>query len=145
MKKTILFFVVLSFCSPLIAQNFSMIWGDEIKLKKGTSDLDVVAADNTGLYFTEARIKARSIFSIGNPYSASYKLYKFDKNFSEVFDKEYKKELKGLEFHSFETLDNDLYMFASDYLKKEKLFKVYGAKVDKNSGELVARGFWTVE
>ena len=119
----------------VVAQTYKIAWGEEIKLKKGTADLDIIAADNTGLYFTEQR-RARTMFTIGAPPS-SYKLYKMDKNFGEVFDKEYKKELKGLDFQSFQTLGNDLYLFTTDYEKKARLFKVYGAKVDKNSGELM--------
>jgi hypothetical protein len=113
---------------------YKITWGEEMKLKKGTADLDIIAADNTGLYFTEQR-RGKAMFSIGAPPS-SYKLYKMDKNFGEVFDKEYKKELKGLDFQSFQTLDNDLYIFSTDYEKKGRLFKVYGAKVDKTNGEL---------
>lgn len=120
----------------LSAQSYKINWGEEIKLKKGTADLDIVAADNTGLFFTETRRKMKAYFVIGASYGTSIKLMKLDKSFGEVFDKEYKKELKGLDFHSFQTLENDLYMYASDYEKKDKLFKIYGAKVDKNSGDL---------
>lgn len=114
--------------------SYKITWGEEMKLKKGTADLDIIAADNTGLYFSEQRIN-RSMFSGSGP--SVYKLYKMDKNFGEVFDKEYKKELKGLEFQSFQTMGNDLYMFATDYIKKSREFKVYGAKVDKTTGDLV--------
>jgi hypothetical protein len=136
MKKTSIFIlgILYTFCAG--AQNYRITWGEEIKLKKGTADLDVVAADNTGLYFTEERRKMTGYFIIGASYGTSHRLMKLDKNFGEVFDKEYKKELKGLEFHSFETLDKDLYMFASDYDRKSKTFSILGAKVDKNSGDL---------
>lgn len=137
MKQTLLFLPALLAGLFLSAQNYSVNWGDEIKLKKGTADLDIVAADNTGLYFTEARIRMKSYFLIGATYGSAHKLFKVDKNFGEVFEKEYRKELKGLDFHSFQTLGNDLYMFATDYEKKGKLFKVYGAKVDKTTGDLV--------
>jgi hypothetical protein len=138
MKK--LSFVVATVCFSFFAFaqstpiSYKMTLGEEIKLKKGTADLDIIAADNTGLYFTEQR-SAKTLFSIGVP-PPSYKLYKIDKNFGEVFDKEYKKELKGLDFQSFQTLDKDLFLFATDYERKGRLFKVYGAKVDKNSGDL---------
>lgn len=136
MKKTILLLTVLLAGKLLTAQkNFAITWGEEMKLKKGTADLDIIAADNTGLYFSEQRIN-RSMFGGGSGPSV-YKLYKMDKNFGEVFDKEYKKELRGRDFQSFQTLGNDLYLFATDYIRKEKLFKVYGAKVDKNSGDLM--------
>jgi hypothetical protein len=126
----LLLFTFLSF-----AQNYKITWGDEIKLKKGTADLDIVSADNTGLYFTEQR-RSATLFSMGAPPS-SYKLYKYDNNFGEVFDKEYKKELRGLDFQSFQPLGNDLYIFSTDYIKKERSFKVYGAKIDKSNGDLI--------
>lgn len=134
-KYTLLVAIVFAALSGFSQTSYRITWGEELKLKKGTADLDIVAADNTGLYFTEQK-RARSAFSFGGP-SAAYKLYKLDKNFGEVFDKEYKKELKGLDFQSFQTLGNDLYIFATDYEKKSRQFKVYGAKIDKNSGDLV--------
>jgi hypothetical protein len=136
MKKVILVLFTLSICAVCFSQNYKVSWGDEIKLKKGTADLDIVTADNTGLYFTETTFRQRSILSLGGS-SEAIKLYKIDKNFSEVFDKEYRKELKGLDFNSFQQLGDELYMFATDYIKKERLFKVYGAKIDKSSGDLV--------
>ncbi len=136
MKYVISLVTVLSVVISATAQNYRVTWGEEMKLKKGTADLDIVDADNTGLFFTESRIKMKGYFLIGATYGTSIKLMKMDKNFAEVWDKEYKKELKGLSFHSFQPLEKDLYMFATDYEKKQKLFKVYGAKVDKNSGDL---------
>lgn len=132
------FFTVLAalISFSVSAQTYRITWGEEIKLKKGTADLDIVAADNTGLFFTETRRKMTGYFVIGATYGNAIKLMKLDKNFGEVFDKEYKKELKGLEYHSFQPLENDLYMFASDYEKKSRQFKILGAKVDKNSGDI---------
>lgn len=132
------FFTVLAalITFSVSAQTYRITWGEEIKLKKGTADLDIVAADNTGLFFTETRRKMTGYFVIGATYGNAIKLMKLDKNFGEVFDKEYKKELKGLEYHSFQPLENELYMFASDYEKKSRQFKILGAKVDKNSGDI---------
>jgi hypothetical protein len=149
MKKAFLFFLSLSIVCISWSQKYQINWGDEIKLKKGTTDLDIVSADNTGLYFTESRMKMKSYFVIGATYGNSQKLIKFDKNYSEVFEKEYKKELKGLDYHSFQPLEDDIYLFATDYIKKEKLFKAYGAKIDKNSGnvagEFAELGSYTLE
>jgi hypothetical protein len=134
----IIFFSVwaLGLVFSAAAQNYRLAWGEEIKLKKGTADLDIVAADNTGLFFTEERRKTK-VFSIGPSNASNHRLIKLDKNFGEAFDKEYKKELKGLEFYGFQTLENDLYIFASDYTRKDKEFKIFGAKLDKNTGDLV--------
>lgn len=137
MKKILIALLCIASCLSLYAQSYKISWGDELKLKKGTTDIDIVAADNTGLYFTEERLKMKSYFVIGATYGTAYKLFKLDKNFSEVFDKDYKKELKGYDFHSFQMLDKDLYLFVTDYSRKEKTFKVFAAKIDKNSGDLV--------
>ena len=94
MKKALLSFLSLSIVCTGWSQKYQINWGDEIKLKKGTTDLDIVSADNTGLYFTESRMKMKSYFVIGATYGNSQKLIKFDKNYSEVFEKEYKKEIK---------------------------------------------------
>ena len=127
MKKNLIALLCIASCLSLYAQSYKISWGDELKLKKGTTDIDIVAADNTGLYFTEERLKMKSYFVIGAAYGTAYKLFKLDKNFSEVFDKDYKKELKGYDFHSFQMLDKDLYLFVTDYSRKEKTFKVFAA------------------
>ena len=137
MKRTLTALLCLGIGVSLRAQTYKINWGDELKLKKGTTNIDVVAADNTGLYFTEQRIKLKSYFVVGATYGTATKLFKLDKNFAEVFDKDYSKELKGYDFHSFQMLDNDLFLFATDYSKKEKTFKVYAAKVDRASGNLL--------
>ena len=149
MKKALLSLIAFGIAFATWSQTYRINWGDEIKLKKGTTDLDIVSADNTGLYFTESRARMKSYFVIGATYGTSQKLIKFDKNYSEVFEKEYKKELKGLDYHSFQSLENDIYLFSTDYMKKEKLFKAYGVKIDKNSGDLVGEfaelGSYTLE
>lgn len=137
MKKMLIAMLCIVTVVSLRAQTYKINWGDQLKLKKGTTDIDVIAADNTGLYFTEQRLKMKSYFVIGASYGTATKLFKLDKTFNEVFDKDYSKELKGYDFHSFQMLDNDLFLFATDYSKKEKTFKVYASKVDKNSGKLI--------
>lgn len=136
MKKVLLIASVLFTSCISFAQTYKLSWGEEMKLKKGTTDLDIITADNSGLYVTEQRVKLKSYFVIGATYGNAYKLIKLDKNFGEVYDKEYKKELKGLDFHNFQPLEDDLFMFATDYDRKEKEFIVLGAKVDKSSGDL---------
>lgn len=136
MKKILLIASVLFVSFTSFAQTYKLTWGEEMKLKKGTTDLDIITADNSGLYVTEQRVKLKSYFVIGATYGNAYKLIKLDKNFGEVYDKEYKKELKGLDFHSFQPLEDNLFMFATDYDKKAKEFIVLGSKVDKNSGDL---------
>ncbi len=125
---------VFGVCLSSYSQTYKMTVGEEIKLKKGTGDLDIIFADQSGLYFTEER-SAASMFSLGRP-ALAHKLYKLDRNYAEVFEKDYKKELKGLEFQSFQALGEELYIFATDYIKRDRRFFVYGARIDKNTGDL---------
>ena len=135
MKSTLLTLALGMLCLQGFSQNYKMTVGEEIKLKKGTADLDIIFADNTGLYFTEERASTK-VLTFGGV-NISHKLYKLDKSYGEVFEKDYRRELKGLEFESFQALGNDLYMFATDYDKKSRQFKVYGQKVDKSTGDLL--------
>src|SRR5690349_17644821 len=120
MKLLVLLVAATACTTSIFAQNYKVKLGEEIKLRKGSVDLDIISADNTGLYFSEERLVMKSYFVIGGTFGHAPILYKFDKNFAEVYDKEYKKELKGLDFHSFQPLENDLFLFATDYIKKEK-------------------------
>ncbi|HET9056107.1 MAG TPA: hypothetical protein VFN30_04590 [Chitinophagaceae bacterium] len=137
MKKILSLLAGLIFLTGSFSQSYKLTWGNEIKLKKGTTDMDIISVDNTGLYFTEAHLQLKSYFVIGATLGTAQKLIKFDKNYNEVFEKEYKKELKNVAFHSFQALGNDLFFFATDYLKKEKVFKTFGARLDKNTGNMM--------
>jgi hypothetical protein len=136
MKKLHLVFLSMLVAAFSHSQTYRLTWGEEVKLKKGTADLDIIAVDNTGLYFAESRIKMKGYFIVAASYGESQKLVKLDKNYGEVFEKEYKKELKGLAFHSFQNMGENLYMFATDYDRKSKTFKVMGSKIDKSTGDL---------
>jgi hypothetical protein len=127
--------IAILYSLPSFSQNYRLTWGEDIKLKKGTADLDIIAADRTGLFFTEERKKS-TIGLFGSGLTSSYRLVKLDQNFGEQFDKEYKRELKGVTFHSFEKMGDDIYMFASDYDRKERAFSILGAMIDKSSGDL---------
>ncbi len=141
MKKLFLALLVSLTVAGLNAQTYKITWGEEIKLKKGTADLDVVMADNSGLFFTEERQKLKSYFLIGATYGSSHKLIKLDKNLTQQYDNDFNKELKGKEFEKFFFIKNRLYLLASDYNKKEKTLTLYAAEIDKNNGEL--KGDWT--
>lgn len=137
MRNLFLLIVVMGIRFGYSQSSYEMSWSDEMKLKKGGTNLSILNADETGLYFSQER-KIAAVAEDGAP--PVYTLYKLDKQFRNIFEKEYKKELKGLNFQSFQTLGKDLYLFATDYIKKEKVFKLFGAKIDKNTGEL-AGGF----
>ena len=129
MKLATTVLLCLAFYCQSSGQTYKMDWGDEMKVKKGSMDMDIVHADNTGVYMVEGRMKMKSYFVIGYSVGEVFKFYKFDPNYNVVYDKEYKKELKGLSFNSIQPLLGQLYLFAHDYKKKEKEYIIYGAKL----------------
>lgn len=137
MKIRFLVLALFAVSSISNAQTYRLTWGEEMKWKKGTTDLDIVAADNSGIYIAEAHV-TKALFAVGDPYNVVKKLIRFDKNYEEVYNKDFKKELDDYDFHSFQAAGDDLFLLATSFAKKEKAFKVFGAKVDKSSGELVA-------
>ncbi len=122
------------------AQKPKVQWGDEFKMRKGSTDLEVVYADNSGVYLQEGHLALKSYFVIGATVRSSATLVKLDKHLGEIYRSDFNKELKGKEFEQFFVLQGKMYMFASDYNKKEKTLTVFGAEVDKGSGTLL--GEW---
>src|SRR5215207_5032632 len=135
MKIVLLCLLALALAVVAKAQTYSIQWGEEMKLKKGSMDFEVVNADETGVYVLEGKAKMKSYFVIGATYGTSYKLIKFDKNYNEVYLQEYKKLLKGLNFKSIQFLQKEMYLFADDYIRKEKRYIVYGVRLDRKTGE----------
>jgi hypothetical protein len=137
MKRTFFLSGILLLQLHLLSQTYDLKMGNEIKLKKGVLLVDILSSDKTGMFFAENRIVKTGALQRVNE-DAGVDLHKVDENFTEIFDKDYEKELKGFAYHSFQTINDNLYLFATDYIKKEKLFKIYGARVDKSSGELTS-------
>lgn len=116
--------LLLSVCS--FSQNYQLVSGDQIKISKYSSDLDIVASDKTGNYFAEQRWS----------WNLRAKLYKFDKNYNDIYDKDYRKELRGSIFRGFYPIDEELVMFSTEYTRKEKTFTLYARKINKANGEI---------
>ena len=56
------FLIILSITAQ--AQTANVTWGDEFKLKKGSTDLEVIHTDNTGIYLKESHFALKSYFVI---------------------------------------------------------------------------------
>jgi len=138
MRKLFFLFIVSFGYHSIDAQvKYKVTAGEEIKLKSMGTDLDMVAADNSGVYFSETYAKKESGFMKSNILTV-VKLYKFDnKTFNKVWDETYDKELNGADFHSFASIEDNLFIFATEYIRKEKVYKVYGGRIDKNTGKLM--------
>ena len=136
MKQWTLLPVFLCLCIFSFSQKPKINWGDEFKLHKGSTDLDVVYADKSGVYLQESHLALKSYFVIGASVRSSASLIKLDKNLTELYRNDFNKELKGKEFEQFFVLQDKMLLIASDYSKKRKTLDIYAAKIDKSSGEL---------
>lgn len=125
---------------PAFSQKPKIEWGDEFKLHKGSTDLDVVYSDQSGVYLQESHYAMKSYFVIGASFRSSSTLVKLDKNLSEIYRNDFNRELKGKQFDQFFMLQNKMLMLAYDYNKREKLMTLSVAEVDKNTGQLT--GDW---
>ncbi|HVZ96631.1 MAG TPA: hypothetical protein VG847_07135 [Chitinophagaceae bacterium] len=141
MKPVRLFAVMLLYSSSVFSQKPKITWGDEFKLHKGSTDLDVLSADKSGVYLQESHLALKSYFVIGASVRESATLIKLDNNLSELYHNDFNKELRGKEFEEFFALQNKIFIIASDYSKRDRALSVYGAEVDKSSGELASG--WT--
>lgn len=140
MKKNILFFTAIICCSIIHAQKASVTWGDEFKLRKGSTDLQVVHTDKSGIYVKESHMALKAYFVIGATARESASLIKLDKDLVEIYKNDFNKELKGKEYETLFFIKDKLFLLATDYSKKSKTLTLFGAEIDKNSGELA--GEW---
>ncbi len=134
--KILIFLTLITLSITVNAQTANITWGDEFKLKKGSTDLEVMHTDNTGVYVKESHFALKSYFVIGATVRESATLTKLDKDLKEVYSNNFNKELKGKEYESFFFLKNKLFLLATDYSKKEKTLTLFAAEIDKASGEL---------
>lgn len=115
------------------AQNANVTWGEEFKMKKGSTDLEVVYADNSGVYVKESHMALKSYFVVAASMRESATLIKLDKNLNEVFHQDFNKELKGKEYEKFFFMNGKIFLIASDYNKKEKNSPCFQHKLIKTT------------
>src|SRR5258706_5420172 len=136
MKKWNLLLVSICLCCGAFCQKPKITWRDEFRLHKGSTDLDVVYADKTGVYLQESHLALKSYFVIGASARSSATLIKLDKNLAELYRNDFNKELKGKEFEQFFVLQDKLFIVASHSNQKDRTLEIFTAEVDKNSGDL---------
>ncbi len=131
-------------CSFCIISSFAqapkIAWGDEFKLRKGSTDLSVICTDNTGVYLQESHMALKTYFVFGATMRESAMLIKLDRNLTEQFRNDFNKELRGKEFEQFFSVADKLYILASDYERREKTLTLYAAAVNNATGDLA--GDW---
>src|ERR1017187_1315463 len=80
MKQCSLLLAFLCLCMYSFSQKPKINWGDEFKLHKGSTDLEVIYADKSGVYLQESHLALKSYFVIGASARESASLIKVDKN-----------------------------------------------------------------
>ncbi|MGN7819863.1 hypothetical protein ACTJJB_07005 [Chitinophaga sp. 22536] len=133
--------IYLTLClaiSSIVAhsQKTSVKWGEDFKLRKGSTDLQVIHADNSGVYLQESHMALKAYFVVGATLRESAALVKVDKNLTEIYRNDFNKELRGKEFVQFFPCEDKLFMFSSDYSRRDRTLALYAAAVNKNTGEL---------
>ncbi len=134
------------FLNAVAQKQPSVTWGDEFKMSKGSTDLSVIFADNSGIYLRETHAVLTSYFIIGATTRTSGTLIKMDHNLNVQYKNDFNKELRGKTFDKFFPLQNKLFILATDYSRKENILQLFAAEVDKSNGELLGEwqeiAFW---
>ena len=107
-------------------------WGDEFKMHRGSTDLSILAADNSGIYLEESH-EVKAYFS--RPRRSST-LVKLTTQMTEQYRNDFDHELKGKQFDRLFFIKDKLYIFATDFVKRDNTLYLYAAEVDKGSGNL---------
>ncbi|HWB28758.1 MAG TPA: hypothetical protein VG738_24965 [Chitinophagaceae bacterium] len=136
MKRLALATAASFLINVVLSQSPKITWGDEFKMHKGSTDLSVIATDNTGVYLQESHAVLKNYFVIGVTTRESATLIKLNNNFTEVYKNDFNKELRGKEFEEFFSVADKLYILASDYSRRDKTLTLYAAVIDNKTGEL---------
>ncbi|MBX2940006.1 MAG: hypothetical protein KF880_07995 [Ferruginibacter sp.] len=116
------------------AQTPKVTWGEPIKVKKGTVDLDIIHVEKSGVYLQENHIVIRRMAFVGPPSRISGTLIKLDKNLNEIYRNAFDKELQGKNFESFVFAGNKLFLFATAVKKGSNALELFGVEIDKATG-----------
>jgi hypothetical protein len=128
---TITFLLFLFFSH---AQKASVVWGENLKIKKGTTEMNIVTADKSGVYVQEEDLRPFGFAHVNNRMKIKFR--KFDKDYNEVYELDYVDELKDKEFNRIVPFKDKLFLFADDYDKKARQFITYAVELDKSSGRM---------
>ncbi len=119
----------------LKAQSVNHKWGAEFKRDTKSIDPVVVYADEGGYYLFDGDPSFGDFLFEGFT-KVNHSLMKHDINGKEIFEKSYRKELKGYGMHSIQALQDQLYIFVLTYEKGSSSFSLWGSGLNKQTGEL---------
>lgn len=128
---------LFTFCS--MAQNASVSWGEEFKMKKGSTDLSVIHTEDNAVYLREGHAAVKNFVILATT-RESATLVKLDKSMQEVYRNDFNKELKGKDFEDFFFLQDKLFLLATSYSKSDKALTLHAVEINKADGSL--KGDW---
>jgi hypothetical protein len=141
MRTIYLFMIVLLGTIPGLSQpKTSVKWGEDFKIRKYSAGLKVISSDKTGVYLMESHMAIGAFYVVVAKLRESATLVKLDGNLADVYRHDYNDELKGKEFEQFFSCGDNLYIFASAFIRRDENPDLYAAKIDKASGDLI--GGW---
>jgi hypothetical protein len=140
--KKILFLLLTAFSITVFAQTPKYLISQDIKLKKKYGSPSIIHSDNTGTYLATHVNKALGFiafipisFNVG-----SEMLLKLNDKLERVFMVDYDDEMKGKSFNQYFFHNDKIWLFATEYLKKEDTENLYCIEIDKNTGVVI--GDW---
>lgn len=140
MKCIICLMVFISGWLTTMGQTPRVTWGEPIKVKKGSTDLDIIHVDKSGVFLQENHVVIRRMAFMGPPAKVSGTLIMLDKNLDEVYRNSFDKELKGKEFECLIFANNKMFLFATAVKKGTNALELFGTELEKSSG--LQKGEW---
>jgi hypothetical protein len=139
MKQIIIVIFSLLFFQNIFSQTPVVDWGNEFKMDKKGGDLEVIYTDNSGVYIKESHIVIKRLSLIGDT-RESATLIKCDKNLKKIYTSDFNSELRSKEFERLMFLNNRLFLFATDYVRRDGMLILYGIEINKDNGKQL--GSW---
>jgi hypothetical protein len=138
MYKTISIILFIVLAQPAFCQSSKVQWGDEFKFDKKSGDIEVIYADNSGIYIKESHMVLNRL-SLVSATRESATLIKCDQNLNKKFTSDFNKELRGKEFERIMFLGDRLYLFATDYVRRDGMLMLYVTEISKSDGKQVGK------
>jgi hypothetical protein len=115
-------------------------WGDEFKMHHGSTDFAILQADQTGIYMEESHETMKGSYIFSSSTRKSGTLVKLTSTMTEQYRNDFDKELRGKEYDRLFFIKDKLYLFATNFSKKDNSLYLYAAEIDKGTGNL--KGDW---
>jgi hypothetical protein len=132
-KNTLLAALLLLPVINCLSQDYKINFGKVVEIRNKTTDVDLLTADQSGIYMVEGRNKNVHSFVKGTNAHTAYTLIKLSNTYSEVYRKDYDKQFKN-QLVNFHVAGDKIIVLATE--TRKKLFRIVGAVINKETGEI---------